>query len=169
MVRQILYMGDANGFGVYHAVCCEWVRQSRDLGNVTRVRELENSMIPCVNWDPAAGWQGINDAYRFPVDRVVWSARFNAEWLAAHCARLHGYALIVLWNGGINLPAAPQREGHTVAVRKEPGKIQYFDAHLGTLEIDNPQELCRWLLNGPNAPGERYPEFRERRCELVRI
>ncbi|HEV2416821.1 MAG TPA: YopT-type cysteine protease domain-containing protein [Terriglobia bacterium] len=169
MIRPILFMGDANGLGVGHAICCEWIRKSRKLGDVTRVRELENSMVPCANWEPSSGWQGIQDAYGFPIDRVVRRFRFDAGWLAGHCARLHGYALIVLWNGGINSPDAPQRTGHTVAVRKEPERIQYFDPNLGTLAIDTSQEFCRWLVSGPSAPGEMYPEFCKRCCEVVQV
>ncbi|MGH9404192.1 MAG: YopT-type cysteine protease domain-containing protein [Terriglobia bacterium] len=170
MARQILYMGGFDSSGVCHTICCEWIRQSRDLGNVTRVRELESPLTCRADWDPATGWRAINETYNLPVDHVVWRARFDSDWLADHCARIHGYALIVLWNGGIYPPNRTHGlEGHTVALRKQPGRIQYFDPNLGTLEIDNAQELGCWLRNSLNAPGGRYPGLRGRRCELVLV
>lgn len=170
MARQVLYMGGFDSSGACHAICCEWIRQSRDLGGVTRVRDLESPLACRSDWDPGAGWQAINEIYNLPIDRVVWRARFDADWLAAHCVRIQGYALIVLWKGGIHVPNGTHgREGHTMALRKQPGRIQYFDPDLGTLQIDNTQDLSRWLRSGVNGPFERYPEFMQRQCELVLV
>lgn len=169
MIRQILFIGGADKTALAHAVCCEWVRQSRALGDVARVRDLEDSMMCCEGRVLAAGWQGVHDACGLPAGRIVSIERFSAEWLAAHCANVQGYALIILGRGGMDLPGSPDRKGHTTAVRKEPGKIQYFDPGFGTLVIDTVQELRQWLIDGIGAPGRRHWDLCQRSCALVQL
>ena len=169
MIRQILFMGGSDKTALGHAVCCEWVRQSRALGDVTRVRDLEDSMMRCAAGELADGWENVNSACCLSTDRAVWIDRFNAGWLAAQSASLQGYALIILGNGGMDLPGAPDRQGHTMVIRKEPGKIQYFDPAFGTLVIDTVQELRQWLIDGTGAPGRRHSDLCQRSCALVQI
>lgn len=167
MIRQILFIGGADKTALGHAVCCEWIRQSRALGDVVRVRDLEDSMARCAERELAAGWQGINAVCGLPADRAVWIDRFNADWLAAQSVSLQGYALIVLGNGGMYLPGSPDRAGYTMVIRKEPGKIQYFDPGFGTLVIDRVQELRQWLVDGVGAPGRRHWDLCQRSCAVV--
>lgn len=150
-----------------HAVCCRWIVESRRRGAVIKVSDLEDGFTPESAWNPGAGWRGIHDVFQLPVERSASVERLDARWLTGHIARLHGYALLVLSMGGVDLPDAIERTGHTLAVRIEPGNIQYFDPNFGTLQIDAIRELCEMLVKGPSAPGERYARFSRMRCELA--
>ena len=167
MIRQILFIGGADKTALAHAVCCEWVRQSRLLGDVARVRDLEDSMMRCEGRGLADGWQGVHDACGLPAGQAASIERYNAEWLASQCGNVQGYALIILGRGGMDFPGAPDRKGHTMVIRKEPGKIQYFDPGFGTLVIDTLQELRQWLIDGMAAPGRRHSDLCQRSCTFV--
>ena len=167
MIRPVLFMGDGKKLGATHAVCCEWIAQSRRRGTVAKVSELEEGLARRAAWNSCAGWRAIHEAIGLPVERSSSVGLFDARWLAGHLATLHGYALLVLSGGGIDPPEAASRRGHTVALRSEPGNIQYFDPNIGTLQIDTVREFCGMLAKGPLAPGERYAEFSRMRCELA--
>lgn len=170
MAQQILAMGNFNVAGICHAISCQWVKQSRALGDVTAVHQLGSPMAMFMNWQLPADWHGINENYHLPQADVSTNAMLDGAWLAEQCTRLNGFALIVLWGGGISVARkAHDIQGHTVAVRKDGAKLQYFDPNIGTFQFDNSLEMFDWLPTDHNGPVQKYPTLRNRTCEFVRV
>jgi hypothetical protein len=170
MVRQILYMSEFDVAGISHAICCQWIKQSCELGSVTAVRQLISSDVTFPVLDAAGGWQGINGIYQLPVRELFSRPRLDSAWLAERSTRINGYALILLGGGGVGVQSESHRkEGHTLAVRKQPGNIQYFDPNVGTLQFDYSSDLRDWLLAAPSAPSGLYPELRNRECKFAKV
>jgi hypothetical protein len=170
MATKILDMGNFNSSGICHAICCKWIKQSRVLGDITAVSQLGSPMAMFMNWQLPDDWHGINDNFHMPHDNVTTRDQLDAQWLAEQATKMTGYALIVLWGGGINVAeGAHAVEGHTVAVRKEPGKAQYFDPNIGTFQLKNSFEVFTFLSSDPNGPYLQYPTLRNRNCEFVKV
>ena len=170
MPNQILNMGNFNVAGICHAISCQWIKQSRQLGNVTTVQQLGSPAAMFMNWQLPNNWQGINRNYHMPFNNVVTRTQLDGQWLAEQCTRINGYALIVIWGGGINVAAGAHAvAGHTLAVRKEAGRIQYFDPNIGTFQFANSMEMYDWIPGDPNGPYMRYPGLRNRQCEFVKV
>jgi hypothetical protein len=170
MPNQILDMGNFNVAGICHAISCKWIKQSRLLDNVNSLQQLGSPLAMFMNWELPGDWQGINDNYHLPHDDVVTRPQLDGQWLAEQSMGINGYAIIVLWGGGIDVAAgAHALAGHTVAVRKQPGRIQYFDPNIGTFQFSNSLEMYNWLPADPNGPYMQYPTLRNRQCEFVKV
>jgi len=103
MPHQILYMGNFNVAGICHAISCKWIKQSRLLGNVNTLQELESPMAMFTNWQLADDWRGINENYHLPAVEVLIRPHLDGQWLAEQSTRINGYTLIILWGGGISV------------------------------------------------------------------
>lgn len=170
MPAQIFQTGNLNVAGICHAISCQWINQSRRLNNVTTLQQLGSPAAMFMNWQLPNNWQGINANYHLPSNNVVTQPQLGGQWLAEQCTRINGYALIVLWGGGINVAAGAHAvSGHTVAVRKQAGGVQYFDPNIGSFQFASSLELYNWIPTDPNGPYMQYPALRIRQCEFVKV
>lgn len=170
MAQQIFSTGSLNVAGICHAVCCKWVKESRILGNVVSVQQLGSPMAMFMNWQMPANWQGINDNYHLPPGDIETQPQLIPGWIAEKTTRINGFALVVLWGGGLNIAEGRhQAMGHTVAVRKEAGHCQYFDPNIGAIEFTNSIEMFEWLPANAQGPYMMYPMLRNRSCEFVKV
>ena len=124
MPNKIFDTGNLNVAGICHAICCKWIKASRQKGQVQSLQDLGSPMAMFMNWQMPADYTGINELYHLPVVSVKKRPTLDGSWLAQQATSSSGYGLIVLWGGGLNAKSGSHvKNGHTVAVCKEAAKV----------------------------------------------
>ena len=167
MPNKIFDTGSLNVSGICHAICCKWIKASRQKGQVQSLLDLGSPMAMFMNWELPGNYKGINELYHLSIISVKKQPRLDGGWLAQQATTSSGYGLIVLWGGGLDVKSGSHvQNGHTVAVCKETGKVEYFDPNDGAYSFSNSMELYSWL---PNELLTKYPELSNRECEYVKV
>ena len=170
MSRLIFSTGQLNQGGICHAISCQWIKKSREK-DVLKLDDLGLLEKLAVNWEFAKKWQEINKNYHLDsTNEIVFKDGSYREDIARECTKHNRYALIIFWRVSIDVvKQSKEYEGHTVAIRCEDKKYQYFDPNIGAIEFNNSLEMYEWFKYDMSTdnPFVKYRALLNGLCEIV--